>query len=498
MDELTPVPLSLATLDRLPRGVMRPVYDRAALTPGIVHIGTGNFHRAHQAWYVHRLMQEGRARDWAILGAGVRPFDAAMRERLLSQDCLTTLIQLDPSARAVEVTGSMIGYLPVEEGHAPLIAAMADPRIRIVSLTVTEGGYYLGPDGAVDMDHPDMARDAAGDGAPRTAFGAMAAALALRRAAGHPPFTGLSCDNLQGNGDALRAAVLGIARARDAGLADWIEAEGAFPNSMVDCIVPATGAAEIALARAAGIEDAAPVTHEPFRQWVIEDRFAAERPPLEEAGATLTADVHAYESMKLRLLNAGHQILAGAGELLGLATIADCMEDPDVSGLLRRVLLDEAAPYVAAVPGRTPEAYVDLVTDRFANPLIRDTVRRVAFDGSSRHPGFVLPSLRDALADGGRIEGLALTQALWCRACAGLREDGSAIEPNDPHWDARHRAALATRDDPQAWLAQRDVYGDLGRDPRFAESFADWMRRLTSVGVRPSLRRYLMAAPAGR
>jgi mannitol 2-dehydrogenase len=498
MAELRPpaaVPLSDATLDALPADVLRPGYDRAALTPGIVHIGTGNFHRAHQAWYLHRLMQAGAARDWAILGAGVRPQDAAMRDRLMAQDCLTTLIQLDPAARAVEVTGAMTGFVPVEDGHAPLIAAMSDPRIRIVSLTVTEGGYFLGPDGAVDPGHPDLVHDAAG-GPPRTAFGAMVAALAARRAAGHPPFTGLSCDNLQGNGDALRDAVLAVARGRDAGLAAWIEAEGAFPNSMVDCIVPATGPAEIAMAREAGIDDAAPVTHEPYRQWVIEDRFAAGRPALEEVGATLTGDVTAHEAMKLRLLNAGHQVLAGAGELLGHATIADCMADPDLSGLLRQVLLTEVAPHVAAVPGRSPEAYVPLVTARFANPLIRDTVRRVAFDGSSRHPGFVLPSIRDALAAGAPVEGLALTQALWCRTCAGVRADGSVIAPNDPHWDARHRAALAARDDPGAWLGQHEVYGETGRDPRLAASFAGWMRLLAEGGPRAALGRYLAAAPA--
>ena len=493
MDELTLVPLSDRTLDRLPEGVLRPCYDRAALAPGIVHIGTGNFHRAHQAWYLHRLMQEGRAQGWAILGAGVRPFDAEMRDRLLAQDYLTTLIQLDPADRAVEVTGSMIGYVPVEEGHGPLIAAMADPRIRIVSLTVTEGGYYLDAAGAVDMAHPDMAHDAAHGSAPRTAFGAMVAALRARRAAGQGPFTGLSCDNLQGNGDVLRQAVTGLARAQDPALADWIEAEGAFPNAMVDCIVPATGEAERAMARAAGIADAAPVTHEPFRQWVIEDRFPAGRPPWEEVGATLTRDVHAFEAMKLRLLNAGHQVLANAGEVLGLATIADCMADPEVASFLGAVLGREVAPHVAPVPGRTPAEYIDLISGRFANPLIHDTVRRVAFDGSSRHATFVAPTVRDALAAGAPLGGLALVEAMWARMCAGTREDGSAIEANDPHWDARRRAALAARDDPGSWLAQRDVYGDIGREDRFARSFAAWLRTLWSDGAREALRRYVVS-----
>ncbi|PRY92021.1 mannitol 2-dehydrogenase [Hasllibacter halocynthiae] len=488
MDELSPVPLSDRDLDRLPTGVLRPRYDRATLAPGIVHIGTGNFHRAHQGWYLHRLMQEGMARDWAVLGAGVRTADALMRRRLLAQDGLTTLIQLDPEYRAVEVTGAMAGFVPVEEGHGPLIAAMADPRIRIVSLTVTEGGYFRTGAGALDEGDADLAHDAGGAGAPRTAFGAMVAALAARRAAGHRPFTGLSCDNLQGNGEALRAVVLRLAAARDPTLARWIEAEGAFPNAMVDCIVPATGEAERGMARALGIADAVPVTHEPFRQWVIEDRFADGRPPLEEVGVTFVESVHDHEAMKLRLLNAGHQLLANAGELLGHATIADCMADADLAGFLRHVLAGEAAPHVAPVPDRTPAAYVDLVARRFANPMIRDTVRRVAFDGTARHATFVLPTVRDALAAGAPLDGLALAEALWARMCEGEREDGTAIEPNDPRWQARRAAARAARADPAAWLRQREVYGDLLRAERFASRFAAWHRAICGRGVRAALR----------
>lgn len=213
MDELTmtamqkdnSVALNEANLPLLPDHVLRPSYDRSELTAGIVHIGLGNFHRAHQAWYLHRLMQDGMAKDWAILGAGVRAYDAAMRDRLLAQDCLTTLIELDPEGKAVEVSGSMIGYVPITEGNGPLIAAMADPAIKIVSLTVTEGGYFVDPaTGAFDADHPDIQHDAANPNTPRTAFGAMIAALRLRRDAGHGPFTGQSCDNLQGNGTILR------------------------------------------------------------------------------------------------------------------------------------------------------------------------------------------------------------------------------------------------------------------------------------------------------
>ena len=501
MDELmgpsdqtaAPIQLSDATLGRLPARITRPAYDRSDLTPGIVHIGVGNFHRAHQAWYLHRLMQTGKALDWAIIGAGVRAYDARMRDKLRAQDCLTTLIELDPSGMSAEVVGSMIDYLPVEEGNGPLIRQMADPAIRIVALTVTEGGYYIDPaSGNFDADHVDIQHDAKNPNSPRTAFGAMVEALRLRREAGIGPFTGLSCDNLQGNGTILRRTVVSLARMSDPSLAEWIDANGAFPNSMVDCIVPATGPGEIALAREIGIDDAVPVTHENFRQWVIEDAFCAGRPDWDNVGATFTDRVHDYETMKIRILNAGHQVIANAGEILSVPTIADCMAHPEISAFFRKVEIQEIAPYVAPVPGRTPMEYVDLITERFANPTIRDTTRRVAFDGSSRHTGFVLPILRDALSAGGAIDGLSLVEALWARMCAGEREDGSQIEPNDPHWETLYLAAQTARSRPTAWLEQSQFYGDLINDRTFASRFEFWLKCLWKDGCKAALRDYAL------
>ena len=486
--------LSDATLKDLPETVARPTYDRTGLTPGIVHIGLGNFHRAHQAWYLHRLMQQGLAHDWAIIGAGVRPTDAAQRERLAAQDNLTTLIELDPAGRSAEVTGSMIGFVPVAEGNGPLIDQIADPAIRIVSLTVTEGGYYIDPaTKRFDAEHPDILHDAANPDAPRTAFGAMIAALKRRRAAGTGPFTGQSCDNLQGNGAILRQTIVSLARLSDPDLADWIDANATFPNSMVDCIVPATGPKELDLVRTFGIDDAAPVTHENFRQWVIEDDFCAGRPDWDKAGATFSDDVHAFEAMKIRILNGGHQVISDPGEILSVATIAGCMAHPLIGPFFRKVASTEIAPHVAPVPGMTPQAYVDLIERRFSNPEIVDTVRRVAFDGASRHTGFILPVIREALRAGAPIGGLALTEALWARMCQGTREDGSVIEPNDPGWDRLTAAAQAAKTDPQAWLNQRDLYGDLGEDPRFAETFARQLRLIWSDGTEAALRAYLSA-----
>ncbi|MBL4916193.1 mannitol dehydrogenase family protein [Szabonella alba] len=492
MDEL--IPLSQASLARLPASVRVPRYDRGALTPGIVHIGLGNFHRAHQAWYLHRLFDMGLNHDWAIIGAGVRANDAQMRDRLLAQDCLTTLIELDPAGKSAEVTGAMIGFLAVEEGNAPLIAQMADPAIRIVALTVTEGGYYLDPaTGGLDAAHPDIVHDAAHPDRPRTAFGAMVAALRIRRDRGTGPFTGLCCDNLQGNGAVLRRAVVSLAQLSDPDLAAWIDSACSFPNSMVDCIVPATGPREIALARDLGIADAAPVTHENFRQWVIEDAFCAGRPDWDRVGATFSDDVHAYEMMKIRILNGGHQIIAAPGEVLGLTTIAETMADPGIRALLRRVVTEEIAPHVAPVPGITPQDYLDLIDRRFSNPEIADTTRRVAFDGSSRQPGFILPSIRDGLRSGAPVAGLALVSALWARYCRGLREDGREIAPNDPHWGRLQTVALAAESRPMAWLEQRDLYGDLAAEPRFAGAFDGWMQQMRENGVAAVIAAYCLS-----
>ena len=488
------IKLSQATLNQLPVAILRPNYDRTRLSPGILHIGLGNFHRAHQSWYLHRLMQQGLAHDWAIIGAGVRAFDATQRDRLAAQDYLTTLIELDPSGQSVEVVGPMIGYVPVAEGNGPLIAQMADRMIRIVSLTVTEGGYYIDPvSKAFDADHSDMRHDAANPATPRTVFGAMVAALRLRRDLGVGPFTLQSCDNLQGNGTILRQTLVSLARLSDPDLAGWIDASCTFPNSMVDCIVPATGPAELAMVHAFGIDDAVPVTHENFRQWVIEDAFCAGRPDWEKAGATFSDNVHGYEAQKIRILNAGHQVIASVAEVMGLTTISETMANPLIHAMFRKVAETEILPHVTPVPGMTPAQYLDLIDRRFANPAIVDTVRRVAFDGSSRQTGMVLPTVRDGLKAGISVEGLALVQAAWARMCQGTRDDGSAIAPNDPFWPALTERAQGARIKPRHWLEMRQSYGDLADVPVFADAFERWLTMMYRDGMAATLQHYIEA-----
>lgn len=486
------IPLTQDGLALLPSTIKRPAYDRTMLRPGIVHIGLGNFHRAHQAWYVHRLMQQGLAKDWAIIGAGVRPNDAKMREKLAKQDYLTTLIELDPSGTSAEIVGSIVGYVPVQDGHHALISQMAAPEIRIVSLTITEGGYYIDPaTGLFDDTHIDIKHDAANPESPITAFGAIVASLKRRRREGSGPFTLQSCDNLQGNGSILRQTVVSLARLSDPDLSEWIDAECCFPNSMVDCIVPATGDREHALVQALGINDLATVTHENFRQWVIEDEFCNGRPDWDLVGATFSDNVCGYEAQKIRILNAGHQLIANASELLGIVTVAEAMSHEPLHAFFRKVALDEIAPLVDPVPDMTPEAYVDLIDNRFANPAIFDTIRRVAFDGSSRHPGFVLPSVRDALARGTKLEGLAMAEALWARMCLGQRENGSTIKPNDPIWDYLTEHAKTAAKTPRAWLEMRDLYGDLADQNRFVAAFEAAYLTIRKGGVEGALNTYL-------
>ena len=484
--------LSNATLNRVPAGISRPNYNRSKLTPGIVHIGLGNFHRAHQAWYLHRLMQNGLAYDWAIVGAGVRSYDEEQRQKLVEQDYLTTLIELDPIGRSAEIIGPMIGYVPIEENNEKLIAQMTEPSIRIVALTVTEGGYYLDPvSNSFDVNNPDIRHDVLYPKAPRTAFGAIVAALKLRRALGVGPFTVQSCDNLQGNGDLVRQTVVSLAQLTDTDLAKWIDKNCTFPNSMVDCIVPATGPKELDLVQEFGVIDAAPVTHESFRQWVIEDKFCAGRPDWDKAGANFSNNVHAYETMKIRILNGGHQIVANAGEILSIDSISGCMAHPIVGAFFRKVAGMEIASQVRAVPGMIPEDYVELVDRRFSNPKIVDKVRRVAFDGSTRHTGFLLPTLREALKNNTEIDGLTLAEALWARMCEGTREDGSTIEPNDPVWSQLNVAAKAAKTVPQEWLNQCNLYGDLGKNERFCESFDRWLKVVWTEGTEAALKAYL-------
>lgn len=482
-------PLTSALLTTPPPGVAVPAYDRARLSPGILHVGVGNFHRAHMAVYLDRLFGLGLSHDWALVGAGVRPADAAMRQRLAAQDWLTTVVELESGGLSARLIGSMVDFVAVDP--AATIARMADPAIRIVSLTVTEGGYYLTAAGGFNAAHPDIAADAAAPDAPRTVFGMMIAALTARRAAGLAPFTVLSCDNLPGNGDVAQDTVTGLARLSDPALADWIAADVAFPNSMVDCITPATSDRERAMVQDQfGITDTAPVVCEPFRQWVLEDHFPQGRPALEHVGVMFVADVVPYELMKLRILNGGHAAIAYCGALLGYHFVHDAMADPRIAGWLDRLTRDEIQPTLIPIPGVSYDAYRDQIARRFANSGVGDTIARLCQDGSNRQPKFILPVIRDRLTAGQRVNGLALEVALWCRYCAGTDQAGRPIPPNDDDAAALRARALAARDDPAAFLALAQVFGDLGQNAVFAAAFGTALAAVWARGVAATLADY--------
>lgn len=484
--------LSAAALPEFAGKAEVPSYDRSALTPGILHFGIGNFHRAHQAVYLDDLFNAGRDHDWAIVGAGVLASDAALKARLEGQDYLTTVVEQEADRSSARVTGAMIDY--VEPGDAAaIVARLADPAIRIVSLTITEGGYYIDPaSGRFDPEHADMRHDAQNPDAPKTVFGLILAGLKARRVAGTAPFTVMSCDNIPHNGHVTQNAVAGLAERTDAALAAWVRAEVAFPNGMVDRITPATTRREIDMLSADfGIEDAWPVFCEDFRQWVLEDHFPSGRPALEEVGVTFVEDVAPYELMKIRILNGGHATIAYPAALMDIHFVHEAMENELVRGFLRKVEHDEIIPCVPPVPDTDLDDYYALIERRFANPKIGDTVARLALDGSNRQPKFILPSTADRLKAGRSVTGLALVSALWCRYCAGTSDSGREIEPNDASHARLKEAALAARQDPDAFLALGDIFGEVGRSPVFREAFAGHLASLWENGTQETLRRYL-------
>ncbi len=472
-----------------------PAYDRSRIIGGILHFGVGNFHRAHQGVYLDALMSLGQGLEYGIVGAGVRDADKAMRAALAEQDWLTTVVEQEADHSAARITGSMVDF--VEPGDAAaIIARLTDPEIRIVSLTVTEGGYYIDPASQqFDANHPDIVADAH-SGTPKTVFGLIAAGLAARRAARIAPFTVMSCDNLPHNGKVARDAVVGLAQLRDRDLAAWIAGEIAFPNGMVDRITPATGERERRLlAEQFGIADRWPVFCESFRQWVLEDNFPLGRPALEEVGVQFVPDVSPYELMKIRILNGGHATIAYPAGLLGIEFAHEAMQEPLVRDFLTRVETDEIIPMVPPVPNTSLEAYHAEIQRRFANPKIGDTVRRLALDGSNRQPKFILPTVADRLARGLPVDGLALVGALWCRYCFGTDETGAEIAPNDPAWERLTATAKQARTDPDAWLGMRDIHGEIGRNPTYRAAFHAALNALWRDGTRETVQRYIDGAP---
>lgn len=483
--------LSNYALPTIPGPISAPRYDRTKLTEGIVHFGVGGFHRAHQAMYLDRLMNAGKGMDWAICGVGVLPADANMKKVMDSQDCLYTLtVKHADGTRQARIIGSIINYLFAPDDPEAVIEKMASPGIRIVSLTVTEGGYnFHHVTGDFNADTPDIIHDLQQGAVPQTTFGLITEALARRRERELAPFTVMSCDNIQGNGDVARKMFTAFAALKDPELGSWVAENVPFPNSMVDRITPATTDEDrMTAAREYGIEDAWPVVCEPFEQWVLEDQFSLGRPPLEDAGVQLVTEVEPYELMKLRLLNASHQGMCYFGHLAGYTYAHEAAQDP----LFARFLLDymdkEATPTLEPVPGIDLDSYKHTLIQRFSNEYIRDTLARLCAESSDRIPKWLLPVIRANLENGGEIHRSAAIVASWARYAEGTDEHGRNIDVVDRLKDELMAAAARQREEPLAFISSRQIFGDLIEHEPFVSAYTEALKGLHQAGARATLK----------
>lgn len=479
--------LNDTVLKDLPAAVRRPDYDRSRLETGIVHLGVGAFHRAHQAVYTDDVLARDPA--WGIVAASLRSPDTF--DALNPQNGLYTVSVRSQEGEALRVIGAITRIIVAPEAIDDLLAVMAHPRTRIVSLTVTEKGYCHDPaTGALNEKHPDIVHDLANSHRPRSAPGFIVEALRRRQAAGIPPFTILTCDNLPSNGRTVKRVLARYAELVDPDLGAFVANEVACPATMVDRIVPATSDEDRSrIGRMLGVADAWPVITEPFRQWVIEDHFPQGRPAWEEAGAEFVADVEPYEQMKLRLLNGSHSTLAYLGYLAGYETIADTMADSAFARLVQGLMDEEITPTLHMPPGADLGSYKRALIERFRNPALRHRTWQIAMDGSQKLPQRLLGTVRDRLRDGAPFGRLALAIAAWMRYVTGLDEKGARIDVRDPMAARLHMLAQRAGTSPERlsseFLSVKEVFGeDLPADPRFTGAVTDALAQLLAKGAR--------------
>jgi mannitol 2-dehydrogenase len=469
-----------------------PTYARSRVKVGIVHIGVGGFHRSHEACYTDALMEETGALDWGICGVGLREADRKMRDILSEQDFLYALMFKYPDGRVkTRVIGSIVDFMLSVEDPIAVIEKMAHEDTKIVSLTITEGGYNFNPaTGEFNFDNPDVQHDLANPGNPTLVFGFLTAALKKRRAAGLPPFTVQSCDNVQHNGDMTKKMLLAFAGKQDPELAQWIDANVCFPNAMVDRITPCTTPTDIEFLRTEfGVRGAWPVTCEPFCQWVIEDNFSDGRPTWETVGAQFVPDVTPYEKMKIRLLNAGHSVLGLLGSIHGHETIDGAVSDPLFARYLRAFMDLEATPVLDTVEGIDLDAYKDSLIERFGNPNIKDNLARICLESSAKLPKFLISTINENLAAGGSIDYATLVIAAWCYySDKGLSRHGAELDIVDAMKDELHVAAMGTEDDVLSFLKLDSIFGDLASNERFT---ALYTKRVKALYKDPNIARLM-------
>lgn len=488
----SPIKLNEASLSELDSSIRVPQYDRHHITNGIIHIGVGGFHRAHQALYLDQYFHQNPNSDWGICGVGLLEFDQRMRDALHSQDCLYTLVERSPESDNARVIGSITQYLFAPENRQVVVDALADPKCRIVTLTITEGGYYyIEGSGEFDTNHPTIQHDLQHPEQPIGVYGFLTAALNQRRQRGIAPFTVLSCDNLQGNGNIVKKMLTTFAEMRDPELGRWIADHVTFPNCMVDRITPATTPSDIEMVKNQfGIDDAWPVVAEPFLQWVIEDNFCAGRPDLESVGVQFTDDVHPYEMMKIRLLNASHLLLGYLGTLLGYTYAHEAMANPLIRQAIEQ-LMAEVTPTLHSVPGIDLDNYKKTLIARFANPKIRDQLARLCLNSSAKLPKWVLSSLRDKLQQDGAIDYLSLTIAAWFRYLNGQDDQSKPITIDDPMAEMLNQQARSGGANPSQLLSLSELFGDLPQSSRFVDTLTTHLRNLYERGTKETLTRVL-------
>ena len=488
-----------ATLSSLPASVERPTYDRTKVTAGIAHLSVGNFHRAHQAVYLDKVLSLPGQEGWGILGIGLMDVEGerAKAAALQGQKGLYSLVAYPPEGEPeVAVIGSIVEYLHAPADPEAVLKRLADPAIRIVTLTVTEGGYNIDERGHFKLDDPAVAKDLAG-GLPSTSFGVMTEALRRRRDAGTPPFTVMSCDNLRHNGGVVQTALLSYARAKDPVLSAWIEANVTFPSCMVDRITPAVGPADRARLNAeTGIDDASPIFAEDFIQWVVEDRFCNGRPPLEKVGVEFTDAVDAYEQVKLRMLNASHSMMTFPGILLGHRIVHLAMKDASVDALLEQFLSRDAGPLLDAPPSMSVGQYKDMLLSRYRNPAIGDQLLRIASDGASKLPQFVQDTAREVVARGGDHRRIAFLLACFTEYLRGVDDRGEKFPVVEPMvTEADH--ALANDADLTRGLGLGAFRGwGVQDDAGFVADYAAYRASIQKTGAGATLKGLLSAVAA--
>lgn len=484
--------LNQNTIPSIAPSIRVPAYNRKELKTGIVHVGVGGFHRAHQGVVIQQLIEMGGNNDWGICGIGLRQGDRKIAEIFERQDCLYTLITRHPGGKVeCDLMAQMTDFLLAPDDQQTVIDRMAHNETKIVSLTITEGGYNLRSDGEFDIDHPDIQHEIKNPDDPRTIYGYLFAALKKRKAGGLPPFTVMSCDNIQHNGDVIKKMMCAFTKAQDPDFADWIAQHVAFPNSMVDRITPVTTTAELSyLADRCNLGDEWPVTCEPFLQWIIEDNFSDGRPDFDKiAGVQFVADVTPYEKMKIRLLNAGHSVLGIFGALMGIPTIDACMANDQLRKALRKFWNSEATPILDEVEGIDLDEYKNNLEERFGNANIKDNVSRICSESSAKLPKFLLPTIRENLQQGGNIEIATLLIAAWCYySDKQIDNHGQPLEIIDTMQEELRAAAQRRQEEDSAFLMVHEVFGDLGANEIFRGSFT---KRVLDIYANPDISKQL-------